>query len=308
MSAAYYRQGNLIQAKPYGNKKMASHPRFGPAGVPPLFRLLGAKLSDVPNLLRQEELDALEYEAVRWGNKPQMKQLDAENLGREAKRNDIQLSLHGSYFVNLAGKDEIIEASKRRLIACATAAQWMEAYVVVFHPGYYGKTGKITALKKCNEALKDVVKTMNSLGIYGVRLGPETMGKHVQLGSLEEVLILCEEVDQTQLVIDWGHLHARDAGRFCRASDFRSIVENVERRLGTEAARNMHCHFSKIEFTHRGERRHHVLDETKYGPNFEALAEVIVDFKLRPVIICETPLLDIDAIKMREIFLSKGTL
>ena len=83
--------------------------------------------------------------------------------------------------------------------------------------------------------------------------------------------------------------------------DFRAVVEEIERRLGTEAARNMHCHFTKIEFTQRGERRHHVLEETEYGPDFEKLAEVIAEFKLRPVIICETPLLDVDARKMREI-------
>jgi deoxyribonuclease-4 len=78
------------------------------------------------------------------------------------------------------------------------------------------------------------------------------------------------------------------------------VVEEVERRLGAEAARNMHCHFSKIEYTDKGERRHHVLDEERYGPDFEMLAEVIAEFKMRPVIICETPILDMDAIKMRD--------
>jgi deoxyribonuclease IV len=280
---------------------MANRSRFGPAGVPPFFRVLGAKLPDVPALLRREGLDAFEYQAVRWGQKPQMKQQDAERLGMEAERNDVLLSLHGSYFVNLAGSDAVVEASKRRLIACATAAEWMRAYVVVFHLGYYGSIGKANAFRKCTEALNDIVQTMVNLGIENVKLGPETMGKHVQLGSLDEVLTLCEEVERVQLVIDWGHLHARGAGCFGKAEDFRAVVEEVERRLGTEAARNMHCHFTKIEFTHRGERRHHVLDEADYGPDFRLLAEVIAEFKLRPVIICETPLLDVDARKMQSI-------
>ena len=78
-------------------------------------------------------------------------------------------------------------------------------------------------------------------------------------------------------------------------------VEEIEMRLGTEAARNVHCHFSKIEYTEKGERRHHVLEEERYGPEFEMLAEIIAEFHMRPVIICETPLLDADAIKMRNI-------
>ena len=282
---------------------MADHSRFGPAGVPPLFRAMGADLLAVPALLREEGLDAFEYEAVRWGKIPQIKQAEAEKLGLEAKRNDVLLSVHGSYYINLAGEKDVLEASKQRLIACAKAAEWMGAYVAVFHPGFYGKIGKSGAFKKCVESLKDVVKTMESLGIRNVKLGAETMGRHVQLGSLEEILNICAEVDRTQLVIDWSHLHARGMGRFRTKLDFRSVIEEVENKLGIEAARNMHCHFTKIEFTEKGEKRHHVLDEKKYGPNFQLLAETISEFRLRPVVICETPMLDIDAMKMKNTFL-----
>jgi deoxyribonuclease-4 len=279
---------------------MSDHPRFGPAGVPPLFRVLGARLSDVPGLLREEGLDAFEYQAVRWGQKPQMKQEDAENLGAEARENDVLLSLHGSYYVNLCGKKEVVEASKRRLIACATAADWMGAYVVVFHMGFYGRVEKSYAFRNCVNALKEIIEAMSSLGIRKVKLGPETMGRIFQLGTLDEILTICEEVEQTQLVIDWGHLHARHRGLFRKIDDFRAVIEQVEKRLGTQVVRNMHCHFTKIEFTDKGERRHHILDEPKYGPDFRMLAEVIAEFNLRPVIICETPLLDVDAVKMRD--------
>jgi deoxyribonuclease-4 len=265
---------------------------------------MGAELADVPLLLRLEKLDAFEYQAVRWGQTPQMKQESAELLGFEAKKNDVLLSLHGSYFVNLAGTREVVEASKRRLIACATAASWMGAYVVVFHLGYYGADGRAKAFQNCTEALSDVIENMKQLGIGNIKLGPETMGKHVQVGSLEEILSICETAAGTQLVIDWGHLHARSGGRLNTANDFRTIVEKAEQRLGTEAVRGMHCHFSKVEFTSRGERRHHILDEKHFGPNFEPFAQVLSDFKLHPVVICETPLLDVDAAKMRDEYLN----
>jgi deoxyribonuclease-4 len=280
---------------------MVDHPRFGPAGVPPFFKVLGARLPDIPIFLHEENLDAFEYQAVRWGQKPQMKQEDAESLGVQARKNDVLLSMHGSYYVNLCGKKEVVEASKKRLLACATAANWMGAYVVVFHMGFHGLLEKSYAFKTCVNALKDIVADMKSLGIQNVKLGPETMGKVFQVGSLDEILTICEEAEQSQLVIDWSHLHARRQGRFRKVADFRAVVEEVERRLGAEAARNMHCHFSKIEYTDKGERRHHVLDEARYGPDFEMLAEVIAEFNMRPVMICETPLLDVDAVKMRDI-------
>ena len=127
------------------------------------------------------------------------------------------------------------------------------------------------------------------------------MGRHSQFGTLEETLSICQEVERSQLVIDWSHMHARSGGGLRTVEDFRKIVETAEERLGTESVRNMHCHFSKIEYTYKtGEKRHHVLDEPGFGPEFEKLAEIIIEFKLRPVIICETMLQDIDALKMQK--------
>jgi deoxyribonuclease IV len=277
---------------------MIEHIRFGPAGVPPLFRLMGATTIDTPKLLHEEGLDAFEYQASRWGQIPQVKQADAVKLGEEAKRNDVKLSMHGSYFINLSGKKEVVEASKRRLIACATAADWMGAYVVVFHTGFYGKFEKDFAFKNCVVALKEVSAEMKSLGLK-VKLGPETMGRKFQVGTIDEILTINQEVEGTQLVVDWGHLHALHQGSLKKVEDFRVIAEKVEQKLGTETLRSMHCHFSKIEFSSQGEKRHHPLDEARYGPEFRLLAEVLVDFGMHPTMICESPMLDVDARKMQ---------
>jgi deoxyribonuclease-4 len=277
---------------------MAEQTRFGTAGVPPTFRLLKAKMQDVPGLLREEGLDAFESLAVRGGAKPQIKQEDAKKLGVEAKKHDIRLSMHGSYFINLAGKDDVVVASKERLIAGATAADWMGAYVMVFHTGFYGKFEKNFAFKGCIKALKEVSQTIKDMGLK-VKLGPETMGRKFQVGSIEEIMTIHQEVEGIQLVVDWGHLHARNLGAFRKVEDVRAVAEKIEATLGIEALRGMHCHFSKIEFSSQGERKHHTLDEPRYGPDFELLAKVIVDFKMHPTIICETPILDIDALKMK---------
>ena len=263
-----------------------------------MFRLMGATTLDVPRLLREEGLDAFEYGAVQWGQKPQIKQEHAVKLGEEARKNDVKLSMHGSYYINLSGKKEVVEASKRRLIAAVTAADWMGAYVLVFHMGFYGRFEKEFAFKTCLDALKEVNAEMNSLGLK-VKLGPETMGRKFQVGSLDEILTICQEVEGTQLVLDWGHLHARSLGAFKTVEDFRAVAEKVEERLGTETLRSMHCHFSAIEFNSQGEKQHHTLDEKRYGPDFRKLAEVITDFQMHPTMICESPILDVDARKMQ---------
>jgi endonuclease IV len=184
---------------------MADHPRFGPAGVPPIFKILGAKSFDVPKLLRQEGLDAFEYQAVRWGQKPQIKKQDAVRLGFEARKNNVMLSMHGSYYINLSGKKETVEASKRRVIAWAKAAEWMNASVLVFHAGFYGLFEKDYAFRTCVKELKDIVATMKSEGIRNVNLGPETMGRVFQIGSLDEILTICEESNRPKSSLT-GHI------------------------------------------------------------------------------------------------------
>lgn len=284
---------------------MADRPRFGPAGVPSAFRALKSPVSEVPKYLHDEGLDAFEYQAVRWGPKPQMKRDIAEKLGVNAKKNDVWLTVHGSYFINFCGDDETIEKSKKRLIACATAADWMGAHVVVFHPGFYGKKSPQEALERCVKAMGEVVESMRSLQINKVHLGSETTGKPSQFGSLDEVLTLCERVELTEPVIDWAHIHAREGGKMKTINDFRETLNEIEKRLGTDAIKNLHCHYTLVEFTGKGEKRHHIMDEVEYGPPFEPLAILIAELDLKPVIISESPILDVDAQKMRDIVLKR---
>jgi len=284
---------------------MADHPRFGPAGTPPAFKELKKPVTAVPEFLRDEGLDAFEYQAVRWGPKPQMKQEEAEKLGENARKNDVWLTMHGSYFINFCGEEQTIEKSKERLIACVTAADWMKAHLVVFHPGFYGKKPPKEALNSCVKAMSEVVEYMNQLGIKDAKLGPETMGKLSQFGSLEEILTLCEQVEQTVPVIDWAHIHARERGKFKTIDDYRKVLEEIEKRLGDEVIKNLHCHFTRVEFTDKGEKCHHTMDETSYGPDFRPLAKLIAELDLNPVIISESPILDVDSIKMKNILVEE---
>ena len=280
---------------------MADRPRFGPAGMPLGFKALKRTVDEMPLYLRVEGLDSFEYQMVRWGPVPQIRQEMAERLGKSAVENDVWLTAHGSYFVNLtAVKKETLEASKRRLLACVKGASWMGAHVVVFHPGSYAGRSPRVVFRVCERALNEVVESMRSLGLGKVRLAPEMMGKASQFGSLEEVLSLCERVELTEPNVDWAHLHARDRGCFKTVDDVAKVMDTIERRLGSDVLKNMHCHYSHIEFTAKGERRHHNLDRVEFGPEFRFLAKLIVERGLKPVIACETPNLDVDALKLRD--------
>jgi deoxyribonuclease-4 len=213
--------------------------------------------------------------------------------------------MHGPYFINLCGQPDVIEKSKVRLIDSLRAASWIGAHHVVYHPGYYMDLGKLEALKLCIKSAKEIVEEAAGLGIRNVSLSPETTGKPTQLGSLEEIIEMCEKVDKMIPTVDWAHLHARDGGRIKKKEDYLKLTDIIEKRLGREAIENLHCHFTHIEFTEKGERRHHTLDEEKYGPPFQPLAEIIAEQGLKPVIISESPLLDIDSVKMQNMVLKE---
>lgn len=280
---------------------VADRPRFGPAGVPPDFKELKLPVEEFPKYLQEEGLDAFEYQATRWGPKPQMKKESAENLGNNAKKHDVWLTVHGSYFINFCGDETTIEASKNRLIACVAAAEWMGAKRVVFHPGFYGKRSREEDLKICIKAMKEVIERLKALGITKVHLGPETMGKKSQLGSLNEILTLCENVEQTEPTIDWAHIHARNGGIIKTKDEYAKILNEIEKRLGTEAVKSLHVHYTPVEFTEKGEKVHHTMAAPEYGPSFRPFAELIQELDLKPVVISESPVLDKDSIKMRDI-------
>lgn len=270
--------------------------RFGPAGRPPSFK---GPIVELPVFLRNEGLDALEYQAVRG---VRISEDTAKRLGHVAKECDVLLSLHAPYAINLSSaKKETIEASKERLVASLQAAYWMGAHVVVFHPGYYGKYTPEEALGLCIAALKEVRERAKSLGIQGVLLGPETTGKLSQVGSLEEIIKMCEEVEDTVPVIDWAHIHSREQGLFRSKEDYLRITNIIEERLGHGIVKSLHCHFTKVEYGKKGELRHHPLEAEGYGPPFEPLAELIVEHGYSFTIISESPLLDVDAIRMKSI-------
>ena len=122
-----------------------------------------------------------------------------------------------------------------------------------------------------------------------VKLGLETMGKLNQLGTLDEVIDICSLDGKLCPVVDFGHMNARNVGGlFNTADDYTRVFDTVGEKLGDGYAKYLHCHFSKIEYTDKGEKKHLTFEDDKFGPPFEPLMEAIYRDKLAPCIICES--------------------
>jgi len=273
--------------------------RFGPAGKP--VSMKSGDITKAPEFLRGLGLNAMEYEAVRGVRITEEK---ARLFGEKASEHGIKLSLHAPYFINLAGsKKSVVEASIKRLGEAVQASKWMGAYIVVFHPGYYSTApSKREAVEKVIENLKQVLEYREAINAKNVWLGPETTGKTSQVGSLDEVIEIAMKLEGVKPVIDWAHLYARHEGKFVvSVDDVIKIVERLEKELGEYAVKPLHTHFSRIEYGKGGEKKHHVLAEEKYGPEFEHVCRGLFEAGVEAVIISESPVLEQDALVMKDI-------
>ena len=166
------------------------------------------------------------------------------------------------------------------------AARLLGAKTIVVHTGSAAKISRDEAMRLAADTL---VKTLAAVDTYGIKIGLETMGKVNQLGTLDEVLELCRIDSAFVPVVDVGHMNARECGGVFKSSDdYLRVFDRIDRTLGADIAKNLHCQFSKIEWTGAGEKKHLTFADTVYGPDFEPLIEAIVKNSLTPTIISES--------------------
>ena len=261
--------------------------KFGPAGNSDSFTAMGYKSSlQVPEYIVKMGLDAFEYQCGRGVNIGQEK---AAALGNLAKEKNISLSLHAPYYISMSS----VEESKRLnsinyILQSARAVNAMGGERIIVHTGSCGKISRQQALELALDTMKKAIEALDSEGLSNIRICPETMGKVNQLGTLDEVLALCQLDERLIPCIDFGHLNARDRGILKDYKDFEEIFDKIENELGISRLKEFHSHFSKIEYSAGGEVRHLTFSDEIYGPNFEPVMELTYKKQCSPTFICES--------------------
>lgn len=259
-------------------------PLFGPSGNSESFYAAGYKSTkQAPAWLEGLGLTAYEYQC---GNGVTGSDANFLAVGEAARKHGITLSLHAPYFISLSGVDpETRLKSVGYIEKSVHAAELLGADRIVIHTGSAAKITREEAMRYAADTLEKTLAAIDT----PVKLGLETMGKINQLGTLEEVITLCKISPRLIPVVDFGHLNARHlGGYFVTPDDYRRVFDRIGEELGDEVARHLHCHFSKIEYTSGGEKKHLTFTDTVYGPSFEPLAEVIAKDGLAPRILCES--------------------
>ncbi|VVB56961.1 endonuclease 4 [uncultured archaeon] len=285
--------------------------RIAVAGAPLSTPSPGGSLAGVKHCAKLG-IPAMEVEFVQG---VRMKDELAKEVGAEAKRLDISLSVHGPYFINLCGDDELkMKNTHRHILSSAQAAHYLHASPVVFHPGFYQGREKKECERRAKKELEAILERMASAGFDDVVLGAELTGKKSAYGDVDEIIELARHfgLGKLQPVIDFGHYHAR-VGRIRTKEDYEKILDKFEGALGPDFKKSFHCHYSEIQYTEAGEGKHMPigsLEEAKKsgadlnapkgagGPPHLPLLQVLHERKYQGTVVCESPAMEKDVLTM----------
>ena len=270
---------------------MLSKILFGTAGIP-----ISTKPRDSVSGIKRVRalgLDAMELEFVRGVN---MGKETARKVGEEAKKNNVALSVHAPYYINLNSEEkEKIDASKKRIWDSAFIGEICGAEIVTFHPAYFGKSSKQEAMLAVEAALADLLERMEKEGMQ-IKLAPETTGKHSAFGSLEETVELARKLPELQPMPDFAHLHARCNGCLKKKEDFAKLLKKIPSKY----LKRLHMHASGINYSEKGERNHLEMKESDFA--YKAMLEALKEKNVSGVIISESPNIEEDALLMKRIW------
>ncbi len=250
--------------------------RLGPAGM-------GGVKEAISNLEKFHKLGLRACEiAFTYGVYIKNKE-DTIRIGRKAKELGIKLSIHAPYWINLNSKEKRkIEESKKRILDCCKAGDWLEAYRIVFHPGYYGGMDKEETYQNIKKAILEMQREIKKHK-WNAELAPETTGKINVFGSVDEILKLTEETG-CSFCIDFAHILARE-----KKVDYEGILKKFSKY------KELHIHFSGIEYTEKGERRHIKTKDKEIKELLENLKKYARDREI--VVINESPYNVEDSVK-----------
>ncbi len=274
--------------------------KFGPSGNSVAFSAAGyAKSEDSAVWVKNAGLNCFEYSFGRGVN---MSDERAISIGEAFKNAGVEISVHAPYYINLANpEEENAEKSYAYIINSAKKLKLLGGKRVVFHPASQGKMKREAAVDLTEKRMLILRDRIYENGLDDIMFCPETMGKLGQIGTIEEIVRFCK-LDKIYIpAVDFGHINAREFGSLKTERDYLDRLNYMVDNLGYEKMKRFHIHFSKIEYSAKGEVRHLTFEDEHYGPEFAPLAKALKKLNLEPYIICESAgTQDIDAVKMQK--------
>lgn len=314
---------------------MAEKLRFGVGGLP-LTTKSGGTLGGIARL-RELGLEHLELEFVQ---SVFIKREQAAAVKEKAQAEDVTLSVHGSYYVNLASDEKPKwHASISRVVQAAEIGYLCGARSITYHSGFKQKKAEEVIYELIKSGTLEILKELEDKEAP-VRISPELTGKPAQFGSVEELVKLIKGIrdlrqaqggseDVIGMCIDFAHNYARSQGKYNTYDEIMQMLDFIVSELGEEFIHDLHIHMSAIEFGPAGEKNHLLylptlaeykaagvevdgieshfskmpakrLEANKF--NWQGVLQALKKAGVRGYVVCESPILELDALLMQKYY------
>lgn len=308
---------------------------IGVGGVP----LTSEKNNSISGIDRVKRLglDLMEIEFVHG---VKMTEESAKKVNEARKSAEIELTIHGPYYINLASDDNRkFYGSIKYITDSIYIGGLCGARSVTFHPAFYQKKEKGEVYSQVKSAFEKIFKEFEKdkfkdhpVNRGEIVIAPELTGKPTQFGDIEELINIANDFKEfnLKLCIDFAHKYARSNGLFNGYDKFVEILEMIEKHLGREYLDVLHMHVSAINYGEKGEKNHltflqsveqyhsegieinGMADEFKMleekGKTFDSgfkwreLLQVLKDKKVGGFLVCESPILEYDALLLKKTY------
>lgn len=217
-----------------------------------------------------------------------MSEETARKIGEQARKYDIQISVHAPYYINLANPENI-DNNYRYIASSIRLMQAMDGERLVVHLGAQGKLPREQALENVASGLRTIIRRLDAEGLGDFLMCIETMGQYSRIGNVAEVCDFCKIDKRIIPTLDFGHINCLLQGELKTNFDkIPEIMDFVESKIGSEKLKKVHIHWSAIEFSKAGETKHTTLDDEKWNFSHIPLFDIIRQKGLQPTIICES--------------------
>ncbi len=305
--------------------------RFGTGGYP-----LTTKEQEASGAIRRIRELGLEHMEFEFVHQVFIKQEQTQDIVKTAVKEDVSLSIHGSYYVNLATEDKKKwHGSISRIVSAAIRGAQMNAKSVTYHSGFLQGRDIQSVYPLVKEGTMKVLEELRSKSL-NIRVSPELTGKPSQFGDLKDLIRLVKDLrddgyteKEIGFCFDFAHKYARSNGGFNSYDEFMGMLDEIVEGLGEDELRNMHIHISGIDYSEKGEKNHLIFlktleDYKSHGIEIDGIKEYFKklsekrflnnDFKWQELlkalkkskvggyVVCESPILELDALLMKKYY------
>ncbi len=225
----------------------------------------------------------------RWVGKELTPEEGTEFKRRRQKSKLRDVVAHTSYLINLAaGPGEVRDRSIVSFLDEAERCMMLGIDALVVHPGCHNGAGERIGIERTAAAITEIFARMPGSSVDIVLEATAGQGSSIgyRFEHLRDVLARCERPERVKVCLDTCHLFA--AGFDLRyEGGYQETIASVDRIIGLEKLRVIHCNDSKRELGSRVDRHEHI-GKGKLG--VEAFSFLLGDERLAHVPkILETP-------------------